>query len=145
MVIPAHLEEAVKKVQDTNLICPPVLNQIAAAAALGEGREWCEQRIRGIGKVREMVLEELAKLGDRVEAPTPGGAFYALLRVHTDRTDMEIVESLIREFAVAVMPGSTFGIKDGCYLRVAYGALEAATVAEGMGRLVSGLKAVCKS
>ena len=141
MVIPAHLEEAVKKVQDTNLICPPVLNQIAAAAALAEGRGWCEQRIAGIAKVREMVLEELSKLGDRVELPTPGGAFYALLRVHTNRRDMELVETLIRDFGVAVMPGSTFGITDGCYLRVAYGALEAGTVAEGMGRLVRGLKA----
>ncbi|HSZ55848.1 MAG TPA: pyridoxal phosphate-dependent aminotransferase [Tepidisphaeraceae bacterium] len=141
MVIPAHLEEAVKKVQDTNLICPPVLNQIAAAAALAEGHGWCEQRIAGIARVREMVLEELSKLGDRVELPTPGGAFYALLRVHTNRRDMELVETLIRDFGVAVMPGSTFGITDGCYLRVAYGALEAGTVAEGMGRLVRGLKA----
>jgi aspartate/methionine/tyrosine aminotransferase len=92
-----------------------------------------------------MVLEALATLGDRAEVPTPGGAFYALLRVHTDLQDMEVVERLIREFGVAVMPGSTFGIKDGCYLRVAYGALEAGTVAEGMGRLVRGLKAICCS
>jgi aspartate/methionine/tyrosine aminotransferase len=143
MVIPGHLEEAVKKVQDTNLICPPVLNQIAAGAALAEGRGWCEQRIRGIANVREIVLEELSKLGDRVEVPTPTGAFYALLRVHTKRRDMELVETLIREFGVAVMPGSTFGVTEGCYLRVAYGALKAETVAEGIGRLVRGLNEVC--
>ena len=141
MVIPDHLEESVKKVQDTNLICPPVLNQIAAAAALAEGRAWCEQRIRSIAHVRDIVLEELSKLGDRVQVPTPTGAFYALLRVHTDRRDMELVETLIRDFGVAVMPGSTFGIEQGCYLRVAYGALEADTVAEGVGRLVRGLLA----
>ena len=29
---------------------------------------------------------------------------------------------------------------DGCYFRVAFGALEKATVAEGVGRLVEGLK-----
>src|SRR5205807_2755507 len=46
MVIPAHLEEAVKKIQDTNLICPPMLNQFAAVAALAEGRTWCEPRVR---------------------------------------------------------------------------------------------------
>ena len=38
MVIPAYLEIAVKKIQDTNLVCPPVLNQIAATAALGAGK-----------------------------------------------------------------------------------------------------------
>ena len=142
MVIPGHLEEPVKKVQDTNLICPPVLNQIAGTAALAEGRAWCEQRILSIAQVRNTVLEELSKLGERVEVPTPTGAFYALLRVHTGRRDMELVETLIRDFGVAVMPGSTFGIEQGCYLRVAYGALEAGTVAEGVGRLVRGLLAI---
>ena len=29
---------------------------------------------------------------------------------------------------------------DGCYFRVAYGALQKATVAEGIGRLVNGLR-----
>jgi len=142
MAIPGHLEESVKKVQDTNLICPPVLNQVAATAALAEGRGWCEQRIIGIANVREIVLEQLSKLGDRVEVPTPTGAFYALLRVHTNRRDMELVETLIHDFGVAVMPGSTFGMSEGCYLRVAYGALKPETVAEGIGRLVRGLKEI---
>jgi hypothetical protein len=31
---------------------------------------------------------------------------------------------------------------DGCYFRVAYGALQKATVAEGIGRLVTGLGAI---
>ena len=142
MLIPAHLEEAVKKIQDTNLICPPVLNQLAGAAALCCGRSWCEHRIAPFASVRDLVLTELEALGDRVVAPRPGGAFYALIRVHTARHDMELVEPLIRDFGVAVMPGSTFGIRDGCYLRISYGALEKQTVAEGMGRLVRGLRAL---
>ena len=141
MVIPAHLEESVKKVQDTNLICPPVLNQIAATAALAEGRRWCDARIRPFANVRDLVLGELSRLGDRVHVPTPGGAFYVLLRVNDRKQDMEMVEALIRDFGVAVMPGSTFGV-EGCYLRIAYGALDADTVAEGMGRLVRGLKSL---
>ncbi|HSU65563.1 MAG TPA: pyridoxal phosphate-dependent aminotransferase, partial [Tepidisphaeraceae bacterium] len=136
MVIPAALEESVKKIQDTNLICPPILNQIAAAAALTEGRGWCEAQIGGFGGVRDLVLTQLRSLGDRVEIPEPGGAFYALLRVHSKRADMDVVQELIRNFGIAVMPGSTFGISDGCYLRIAYGALDEATAAEGMGRLV---------
>jgi aspartate/methionine/tyrosine aminotransferase len=55
---------------------------------------------------------------------------------------MDLVEALIRDHGVAVMPGSTFGAADGCYLRVAYGALAPETVAEGMGRLVRGLGAL---
>ena len=142
MVIPAHLEEAVKKIQDTNLICPPILNQVAAEAALTAGRAWCRQQTGAFAQVRELVLRELGTLGDHVRLPNPGGAFYALMRVSSSRKDMDLVEALIRDHRVAVMPGSTFGTTDGCYLRVAYGALDPGTVAEGMGRLVRGLKAL---
>ena len=55
---------------------------------------------------------------------------------------MEIAERLIREHRVAVIPGTAFGVTDGCYFRVAYGALQKDTVAEGIGRLVTGLRAL---
>src|SRR5205807_6713610 len=78
MVIPAHLEESIKKIQDTNLICPPILNQLAATAALSAGRAWCQTQIGSFSSVRDLVLSELQRLGDRIFVPTPGGAFYAL-------------------------------------------------------------------
>ncbi|HEY2586286.1 MAG TPA: pyridoxal phosphate-dependent aminotransferase [Tepidisphaeraceae bacterium] len=142
MVIPAHLEESVKKIQDTNLICPPILNQIAATAALSAGRAWADAQIRPFARVRDLVMGELDRLGDRAYVPESRGAFYALMQVNTDRTDMDLVEALICDFGVAVMPGSTFGAGAGCSLRIAYGALDADTVAEGIGRLVRGLKAL---
>ncbi|NEO46263.1 MAG: pyridoxal phosphate-dependent aminotransferase, partial [Moorea sp. SIO4A3] len=43
---------------------------------------------------------------------------------------------------VAVIPGTAFGIEDGCYLRLAYGALQKETVAEGIERFVAGLKEI---
>jgi aspartate/methionine/tyrosine aminotransferase len=61
------------------------------------------------------------------------------VKIDSERGPMEICEGLIREHKVAVLPGTTFGI-EGCYLRIAYGALKKETVAEGMGRLVEGLK-----
>jgi aspartate/methionine/tyrosine aminotransferase len=143
MAYPAHLEESLKKIQDTNLICPPILNQVAATAALNEGRPWCDRQIQPFAAVRDLVLSELAELGDRIHTPTPGGAFYALLRVNSPRKDMDLVESLIKDHGVAVMPGSTFGAPaNTCYLRIAYGALDKDTVAQGMGRLVKGLRAL---
>jgi aspartate/methionine/tyrosine aminotransferase len=55
---------------------------------------------------------------------------------------MQLVERLIREHQVAVIPGSAFGIQDGCYLRVAYGALQQDTASKGVDRLIQGLKTI---
>jgi len=50
----------------------------------------------------------------------------------------------VKEFKVAAIPGTAFGIAEGCSLRVAFGALETKTAAEGIGRLVRGLRAIVK-
>ena len=139
MVIPPQLEVGVKKIQDTNLICPPIINQLAATAAMKMGAGWCAERIAGFEQVRDLVLHKLSTLGDRCRVPTPDGAFYAMMKLETGKRDLDIVKSLIMDFGVAVMPGSTFGAGAGCSLRIAYGALDAAAVAEGMGRLTRGL------
>lgn len=142
MLIPAHLFEAVRKVQDTNLICPPLASQYAAMGALEAGRKYCEEKIRQIARNREFVLGELAKLGCIMDDVRPDGAFYAFLRLNTALPDMEIVARLIREFHIAAMPGSAFGMEKGCYLRISYGALDEATLEEGMHRLTCGLNAI---
>ena len=143
MVAPEHLYESLRKVQDTNLICPPVISQWAAVAALKAGRDYCMPYVETLGEVRKMTLEKLSQLDNFVTVPTPYGAFYCLLRVQTDLDAMTIVERLIREHKVAVIPGFTFGLEEGCSLRVAYGALEQHTVLDGMDRLVNGLRDIC--
>src|SRR5687768_13882065 len=127
-------------IQDTNLICPPVISQYAALGALRAGAGYCRERVAELGNVRRLVLDHLAELADIVTVPRAEGAMYFLVKVRTARRDMELVEALIRDFRVAVMPGSTFGIHDECCLRISYGALEKPTVAEGITRLVRGLR-----
>jgi len=142
MVLPAKLLSAVQKIQDTNLICPPVISQYAGVAALRAGAGYCRERVRELSDVRRLVLDHLAEITDVVTVPKAEGAIYFLLKVRTEPRDMELVEALIRDFRVAVMPGSTFGIDHGCYLRISYGALEKPTVAEGVTRLVRGLRSL---
>ena len=141
MVIPENLFERVRKIQDTNLICPPVISQFAAAAALRVGSKYCREKLTAIADVRRLVIDQLKPLEPRVHVPTARGAFYFLIRVDTSLLPMQAVEQLVANHKVAVIPGDTFGI-DGCYLRIAYGALEKATVEEGMSRLVEGLKTI---
>lgn len=142
MVIPQHLFVSVKKIQDTILICPPVISQYAALGALQAGISYCREHLQTIAKVREKCLSQLAAIPDLCTVPPADGAFYFLLKVHTKIGAMELVERLIKEHRVAVIPGTTFGIDNGCYLRVAYGALQEDTATEGMGRLVQGLKTI---
>jgi len=116
--------------------------QVAAAAALEVGRAYCDPFVRELSEIRDIVERELSALAPIADVPSADGAFYVLLRVNTDADPVSLAERLIREYKVAVAPGSAFGMTDGCYFRVAYGALHKATVAEGIGRLVAGLRAL---
>lgn len=143
VVYPEQLDAAMMKSQDTILICPTVASQLAALAALEVGRAYCAPHVRALAEVREIVISQLASLAPLAYVPAADGAFYCLLKVSTALDAPTIAERLIREHLVAVIPGTAFGMTDGCYLRVAYGALQKETVAEGIGRLVRGLRAIC--
>lgn len=145
MVIPQHLLTAVKKVQDTILICPPVVSQYAALGALQAKDNYLKDNITAIAQVREIVINELHNLIDLCTITPANGAFYFFLKVHTKMNDLELVKKLIQEYKIAVIPGTTFGIEQGCYLRVAYGALPADTAKSGIERLVKGLQTVVSS
>ena len=142
MAYPAALADAIAKVQDTVLVCPPVLSQIAAVAAMEVGSAYCRRHLKPLAEIHGIVARELRALEPLCTVPRADGAFYCFIRVNADADPMEIAERLIREHRVAVIPGTAFGVTDGCYFRLAYGALQKDTVAEGIGRLVTGLRAL---
>lgn len=141
MVYPEALASAMMKSQDTILICPTIASQVGAVAALGVGRAYCQPHVKELASIRDIVVSELSALAPLASVPAADGAFYALLRVNKNVDPLVVGERLVREHKVAVIPGTAFGMS-GCYFRVAYGALQKATVAEGIGRLVNGLRAV---
>ncbi len=106
------------------------------------GRAYCEDKLRQTREIRRLVLDGLKEVEDLATIPRADGAFYLLLRVHAKMDPMHLAQRLIEEHRVAVIPGSTFGVQDQCLLRVAYGALQKDTAAEGIGRLVRGLRHV---
>lgn len=140
MLIPKHLLMPIEKIQDTILICPPVISQYVGLGALQVGYEYCQNHIKTITQVRDIFLNELNQLSGFCLISPSHGAFYFLLKIDTKLDSMALAEQLIKQFGVAVIPGTTFGMLQGCYLRVAYGALKPDTAAEGIGRLVKGLK-----
>jgi len=144
MVIPEYLFEPIRKIQDTILICPPVISQWAAIGAMKAGWSYCRQKLKMTAEIRRICLDKLTGIADLVTVPPANGAFYFLLRVHENADPMELVRQLIEQHKVAVIPGMTFGVEDRCLLRIAYGALQKQTAAEGIGRLVNGLKEIMR-
>ena len=142
MVIPEHLFHSVKKIQDTILICPPVISQYAAVGAMCAGKDYFTPKLESLARVRSLVISEFDQISSFCAAPVSYGAFYFFVRLATRMSPVTLVERLVRDFRVAAIPGNAFGMQDGCYLRVAYGALEPDTVREGIGRLTTGLRQI---
>ena len=76
--------------------------------------------------------------------PEAQGAFYFLVQLHTRLSAMKVTERLIEEHRVAVIPGDTFGLESGCFVRLGYGALDRETAREAMQRFVEGIKEICQ-
>ena len=142
MAIPPHLLSSVRKIQDTNPICPSLLSQAAAMAALEEDPAYCQQFLPLLAEVRMRVLEELGSLGPHVQVSSSNGAFYVFIRVDTELDAPSLTARLIREHKVAVIPGDTFGATGATYLRIAYGALQPDTLYDAIGRLCQGLHSI---
>jgi aspartate/methionine/tyrosine aminotransferase len=145
MVAPESLWSAITKIQDTLLICPPVVSQHAAIAALGVGRRYTEAPLAALAGVRDLVFDALSDPGVPCEVPRAGGAFYYFLRVPSTMAPLALVERLIRDHHVAAMPGSAFGDEGACSLRISYGALDRESVGEGIARLAAGLRALVRA
>jgi aspartate/methionine/tyrosine aminotransferase len=142
MVIPQHLLLPIKKVQDTNLICPTVISQYAALGALRVGVNYCQKYLQEIDRVRQIFQQSFQNIRDICSITSPDGAFYFFLKVNTEMNDFQLAKKLIEEYKIATIPGITFGMDRGCYLRIAYGALDRQTAVEGVERLVKGLQAL---
>ena len=142
MVVPESLSEAVNKIQDTLLICPPAVSQAAAQAALQVGRNYPATFLGRLDAMRRTVHDALGDRAVPCDVPSVEGAFYYLVRVHSTLDSMTLVERLIRQHHIATIPGSAFADPAACSIRISYGALEPDAIAEGVERLVAGLRAL---
>jgi aspartate/methionine/tyrosine aminotransferase len=82
MLIPEQLYEAVRKIQDTILICPPVVSQYAAVGALDVGRAYCDHHRSALEHVRRVFVEQMDSVRGVCDFPAPEGAFYFFVTVH---------------------------------------------------------------
>jgi aspartate/methionine/tyrosine aminotransferase len=142
LVAPEHLNDDLMKIQDTVVVSGPAVSQFVGMRAMGEGREYCHARLPSLAHVRKEVLSRLGSIPELLTVPPGQGAFYLFAKARTEMPAIRLAERLIREHRVAVIPGETFGVAEGCFLRIAYGSLKEETVVEGVDRLVSGLRSI---
>ena len=142
MVIPELLLEALLKIQDTILICAASVSQVAATAAMRVGRRYVDGRRARLATMGAKIGAALRDPAVPCVVPPSAGAFYYFPMVSTRLDAMTLTERLIREYRVAVVPGTAFGDAESCSIRVSYGALDEATAEEGTSRLVRGLQAL---
>jgi aspartate/methionine/tyrosine aminotransferase len=149
--VPEGLGPALAKVLDTLQICPTLIGQRAATAALATDPAWVRERVATLAPRRDQMLAAVA-LWEGEGLPVrlwaaPEGAFYGLLVVEGRRVgdppdSDRLMEELVLADGVATVSGRAFGldIPGAAVLRLSYGMLEGPPLAEALERLGAGLR-----
>lgn len=149
------------QVQDTIIVCPSQLSQHLALAALQQGDSYVQEGVAGLTHNRELIADALSPLGTRGHGWVGGeGAIYywaklpdrfgssntaaaAVGGVSAAATaaaggDEAVVEWLIKQHGVCIIPGSSCGAPG--YVRVAFANLKAEQCGMAAARLKAGLQ-----
>ena len=129
MLFPAACGAEILKIQDCLQICPARAGQAAVTWGLEALGEWREGNRRRFGEQAKQFRSALAEVPDwRVDSL---GAFFAYLR-HPFRgtTAEDIARRLATEKGLLMIPGSYFGRGQDEHLRVSFGNLTAASLAQ---------------
>jgi aminotransferase len=133
---PAPTMTEVKKMHYCVALCPSILGQIAAQAALNCPEEELAPVRRHFKEMLGFLYEGVARLPG-VSCVPPGGGFYVFPNFSEIEADsMALAVRLIEEAGVVTLPGSEFGQLGQGYLRLSVCAVEA-DVREGLHRLES--------
>lgn len=146
VVFPTGLTEAMVKVQDTNLICAPIVSQLLALEALKYGKPWITPKMQALAAVRQNVHTMLSTMPELIKFPRTTGAFYVLMRLPplaSNHMAMDFIQHMASQHQVITIPGFAFGLTDqsqGNYQRLSFGALDAESVSEGVSRFLEAVK-----
>jgi aspartate/methionine/tyrosine aminotransferase len=122
LVVPEGVTRDIEKVAQNLYISASTPAQYAALAALSdEGLAVVEERRAELGRRRDVLLDELPKIGFAIRA-RPSGAFYIYCDVSEFTDDsFAFAAWLLEETGVALTPGRDFGdAAPAQHLRIAY-------------------------
>ncbi len=118
VVAPKPIVEVLATIQSQSTTCNPVVDQVAAEAALLQAKEDVTRLRSYLEGNRDAVLAELAKT-PAIKTPRASGAFYCFPDFSAFQSDSVALSNFLLEKALVVtVPGKEFGIEG--HLRLSY-------------------------
>ncbi len=116
---PEDIIDAMMKIHQYGIMSAPTLSQAAGVEAMDHGDKDVDRMRREYKKRRDFLVPALNELG--LKTVMPKGAFYIFSDVRsTGLTDEAFALKLLKEFGVAVVPGSAFGACGAGFVRMSY-------------------------
>lgn len=134
LIAEADFVEQAIKVQDSMLVCAPVISQRAALGALHTPAEELTARSNALAERRQVLAQRLAEIPHLDWHPT-NGAYYAFVRAEGCLDSSALAWDLLERIHLAVVPGRYFGQNGEGYLRLSYGSVESWQLEEACRRL----------
>ena len=134
---PEDIIDAMMKIHQYGIMSAPTLSQAAGVEAMDHGDKDVDRMRREYKKRRDFLVPALNEMG--LKTVMPKGAFYIFSDIRsTGLKDDEFALKLLKEFGVAVVPGSAFGACGAGFVRMSYAtSLEKIRLAvERIGRMI---------
>jgi aminotransferase len=116
------------------IICAPVISQMAALGAVSDDWDYPTSFHAPLLERREALAEGVQMIPRLHWTPT-GAGFFGFVRVDGCSDSTALAESVLEQAHVVTIPGAAFGRSGEGHLRLSYGAVPVAEVAEAMRRL----------
>ena len=116
---PVDIIDAMMKIHQYGIMSAPTLSQAAGVEAMDFGDKDVARMRREYKKRRDFLVPALNDLGFKTVMPK--GAFYIFSGIRsTGLSDDDFALKLLKEFGVAVVPGSAFGASGAGFVRMSY-------------------------
>ena len=116
---PEDVIDAMMKIHQYGIMSAPTLSQAAGVEAMDHGDKDVDRMRREYKKRRDYLVPALNDLG--LKTVMPKGAFYIFSDIRaTGLSDEDFALKLLKEFGVAVVPGSAFGACGAGFVRMSY-------------------------
>ena len=128
-----ELVHEMHKLHQYSTICAPIMSQYAALEGLRYGAAEVEKMRLSYQQRRNLMMKGFAEMG--LPVTEPEGAFYIFPDIRcTGLSSEKFAEKLIREYKVAVVPGTAFGACGEGFVRCCY-ATEIGKLKEALRRM----------